>query len=61
MRYLTEKNLLERKGKLIKQNYYENGLKIASLENKKTTERSIYTMKDPWTNKLYNNLDDIQN
>lgn len=55
----------EKRTKLSKQNFYENGPKSKKLLAwricKQQTERFIHEVKDPQTNKTHHNLEDIQN
>lgn len=55
---------MEKRAKFIKQAFYENGPKSKKLLawriRKQMAERSIYRIKDPYTNKMYHELEDIQ-
>lgn len=57
-------NQVEKRAKLIKQNFYENGPKSKKLLawriRKQQAERFIHKVRDPRTNEMYHNLDDIQ-
>lgn len=58
-------NQVEKRAKLIKQNFYENGPKSKKLLawriRKQQAERFIHKVRDPRTNEMYHNLEDIQN
>lgn len=57
-------NQIEKKAKFLKQNYYENGPKAKKLlawrARKQQANRYIHKIKNPQTNKIQHNLEDIQ-